>query len=120
MTTPAAITILGLGPGEWNDLTLQAYSLLSQAAQNQHTVCFRTFIHPTVEPLRNSLPGFRLESFDYLYDESTSGETLYEQIAEKVCSLAVQQPLIYDIRGQPLIGEISVHIILQKPRASVV
>ena len=117
MTTPAAITILGLGPGEWNELTLQAYSLLSRAAQNQQTVYFRTFIHPTVEPLRSAVPGLRLESFDYLYDESTSWETLYEQIAEKVCTLAAQQPVIYAVPGHPLIGETSVQLILQQAHA---
>src|SRR5215469_14038668 len=117
MTTPAAITILGLGPGGWNDLTLQAYNLLSQAAQNQQTVYFRTFIHPTVEPLRRTLPGLRLESFDYLYDESTSWETLYQQIAEKIYTLATEKPVIYAVPGHPLIGETSVQLILQQARA---
>src|SRR5438034_6735546 len=113
MATSAAITILGLGPGKWHDLTLQAYNLLSRAAQNQQTVYFRTFIHPTVEPLRSALPGLRLESFDDLYDESTSWETLYQQIAEKVCVLAAQQPVIYAVPGHPLTGETSVQLILQ-------
>ncbi len=113
MTPPAAITILGLGPGKWNDLTLQAFNLLSRATQNQHTVYFRTFIHPTVDPLRDALPGLQLESFDYLYDESISWETLYEQIAEKVCTLAAAQPVIYAVPGHPLIGETSVQLILQ-------
>ncbi len=113
MTPPAAITILGLGPGKWNDLTLQAFNLLSRATQNQHTVYFRTFIHPTVDPLRDALPGLQLESFDYLYDESISWETLYEQIAEKVCTLAAAQPVIYAVPGHPLVGETSVQLILQ-------
>jgi tetrapyrrole methylase family protein/MazG family protein len=114
VTTPAAITILGLGPGKWNDLTLQAYDLLSQGAQSQQTIYFRTFIHPTVEPLRDALPGLQLESFDYLYDKSTSWETLYQQIAEKICALATKEPVIYAVPGHPLVGETSVQLILQQ------
>ena len=30
----AAITIVGLGPGQWSDLTLQARAVLAQAAQD--------------------------------------------------------------------------------------
>jgi len=48
MTIPAAITILGLGPGRWTDLTLQAHNALSQAAKDQRTVYFRTLIPTTV------------------------------------------------------------------------
>jgi tetrapyrrole methylase family protein/MazG family protein len=114
MTIPAAITILGLGPGRWTDLTLQAHNVLSQAAKR--TVYFRTLIHPTVEPLRNALPDLHLESFDYLYNESTSWETLYQQIAEKVCALAVEQSVIYAVPGHPLVGETSVQLILQLAR----
>lgn len=114
MTTPAAITILGLGPGRWTDLTLQAHNVLLQAARDQRTVYFRTLIHPTVEPLCNALPDLHLESFDYLYNESTSWETLYQQIAEKVC--AMQQPVIYAVPGHPLVGETSVQLILQLAR----
>lgn len=116
MTIPTAITILGLGPGRWTDLTLQAHKVLSQAARDQRTVYFRTLIHPTVAPLRNALPDLRLESFDYLYNESTSWETLYQQIAEKVCALAMQQPVIYAVPGHPLVGETSVQLILQLAR----
>ena len=28
----ASITIVGLGPGQWSDLTLEAYRVLAQAA----------------------------------------------------------------------------------------
>ncbi len=85
MTTPAVITILGLGPGRYDDLTLQAHALLAQAARDGQTVYFRTLIHPTVEPIRQALPGLRIESFDSFYDESTDWDSLYSQIAEQVC-----------------------------------
>ena len=105
MTTPTAITILGLGPGRYDDLTLQAHALLEQAARDRQTVYFRTLIHPTVEPIRQAIPNLRIESFDPLYDESADWSSLYQQIAEKVCSLAAQQPVIYAVTGHPLVGE---------------
>src|SRR5712691_10218778 len=116
MTIPATITILGLGPGKWTDLTLQAYTVLAQAAKDQQTIYFRTLTHPTVEPLRKALPDLHLASFDYVYDESTDWETLYQRIAEEVCTLAAQQPVIYAVPGHPLVGETSVQLILQLAR----
>jgi len=116
MTTPSSITILGLGPGKWTDLTLQAHAVLAQASKDRQTIYFRTLTHPTVEPLRNALPDLRLASFDHVYDESTDWETLYQRIAEEVCTLATQQHVIYAVPGHPLVGETSVQLILQLAR----
>ncbi|HEX4207809.1 MAG TPA: nucleoside triphosphate pyrophosphohydrolase [Ktedonobacteraceae bacterium] len=115
MTTPT-ITILGLGPGSINDLTLEGYRLLEEAAQKQATVYFRTRIHPTVEALQERLPQLQIESFDSLYDESDDWHTLYEQIAAQVCAVAERGPIIYAVPGHPLIGESSVQIILKQTR----
>lgn len=109
----AAITILGLGPGSIQDLTLQARTLLAQAAEQQQTVYFRTVIHPTVEPLKTEIPNLQISSFDSLYEESVDWSTLYQRIAEEVCTLAGQHPLIYAVPGHPLIGESSVQIVLR-------
>jgi len=110
------ITILGLGPGNINDLTLQAHTLLTQAAQQQHTVYFRTLIHPTVEPLKQLLPNLQIESLDHLYDASEDWSTLYQQIAQTICNRATQHVLIYAVPGHPMIGEASVQLILQMAR----
>lgn len=109
----AAITILGLGPGAIHDLTLQACNVLAQAAEQQQIVYFRTVIHPTVEPLQAELPTLQITSFDSLYEESADWSTLYQQIAEEVCTRAAQQPIIYAVPGHPLIGESSVQIVLR-------
>lgn len=116
MTTPAAITILGLGPGRYEDLTLEAHRLLEQAAKENRTVYFRTLIHPTVEPLKSAIPNLQITSFDSLYDESTDWETLYSRIAEELYALALQQPILYAVPGHPLVGESSVHLLLQLTR----
>src|SRR6266566_5008628 len=112
-----SITIVGLGPGQWSDLTLQAHTVLTEAAADDKTVYFRTLIHPTVEPLKAEIPDLRIESFDRLYDESSNWDMLYQQIAEEICMLAEQQPVIYAVPGHPLIGEASVQRVLALARA---
>ncbi len=114
MTT--SITILGLGPGRWTDLTIEAHTILSQAAKDNKTIYFRTLIHPTIAPLKEQKPNLQMESFDRLYDESADWDTLYQQIAEELCTLATQEPIIYAVPGHPLVGEASVQLLLQLAR----
>ncbi len=109
---PAAITIVGLGPGQLADLTISARAILEQAAVSSQHVYFRTTIHPIVTPLRELLPALHIESFDRLYDASGNWETLYTEIAEELCTLAAQQPVIYAVPGHPLVGEGSVPPVL--------
>ena len=117
MAISTAITILGLGPGRWDDLTLQARALLEQAASDNRTVFFRTLIHDTVEPLKLEIPNLRITSFDSFYNEATSWDTLYQRIAQEICTLAEQQPpVLYAVPGHPLIGEATVQLILQQAR----
>ena len=117
MAISTAITILGLGPGRWDNLTLQARALLEQAASDNRTVFFRTLIHATVEPLKLEIPNLRITSFDSFYNEATSWDTLYQRIAQEICTLAEQQPpVLYAVPGHPLIGEASVQLILQQAR----
>ncbi len=117
MTTSAAITILGLGPGRWEDLTLQARAVLDQAASDKRTVFFRTLIHATIEPLKHEIPNLRITSFDSFYDEATNWDILYQRIAHEICTLAEQHPpVLYAVPGHPLIGEATVQLILQQAR----
>ncbi len=112
----AAITILGLGPGDIGDLTVQARAILTQAAEQHQTVYFRTVIHPTVEQLVTAMPTLEIISFDHFYEESVNWSTLYQQIAEEVCGLAAQRPIVYGVPGHPLIGELSVQLVLRLAR----
>ena len=117
MTTSTAITILGLGPGRWEDLTIQARALLEQAASDKRAVFFRTLIHPIIEPLKHEIPNLRITSFDSFYDEATNWDTLYQRIAQEICTQAEQHPpVLYAVPGHPLIGEASVQLILQQAR----
>jgi tetrapyrrole methylase family protein / MazG family protein len=117
MTTSTAITILGLGPGHWDDLTLQARALLEQAASDNTIVYFRTLTHPTIEPLKREIPNLRMESFDSFYKELSDWNTLHQRIAKEICTLAEHHPpVLYAVPGHPLIGEASVQLILQQAR----
>lgn len=115
-TITPAITILGLGPGNWDDLTIQARSILEQATQTQTPVCFRTLVHPTVEPLRVAFPDIQITSFDDFYDESDNWEKLYQRITDSLCEQAARQSVIYAVPGHPLIGELTVQLLLKQAR----
>jgi tetrapyrrole methylase family protein / MazG family protein len=114
--TTTAITILGLGPGRIDDLTLRAYDVLQKAAAAGQTIYCRTLIHPTVPLLKERIPDLQMQSYDRLYEEATDWSTLYQQIAEDVCTLAAQQAVIYAVPGHPLVAETSVEIVLQMAR----
>lgn len=114
--TMADITILGLGPGKLDELTLEARNVLAHAVARSQTIYFRTLIHPVTAPLKMELPEIQVESFDSFYDEAEDWSTLYQRIAEKLCTLAAQQPLIYAVPGHPLVGEISVQHVLKLAR----
>src|SRR5215469_1276884 len=117
MTSSTAITILGLGPGKWEDLTLQALAVLEQAAKDQKTVFFRTLIHPIIEPLKQALPDLHITSFDPLYDEATHWHALYQRIALEICNRAEPYPpVLYAVPGHPMIGDTSVQCILREAR----
>ena len=110
------ITIVGLGPGRWDALTIEARDVLAQAAREQQPVYLRTLVHPVSEAIKQHLPDLRMESFDRFYEEAERWETLYIALAEEVCRLAEQEPVIYALPGDPLVGEASVPVILRLAR----
>jgi tetrapyrrole methylase family protein/MazG family protein len=57
-----------------------------------------------------------MESFDYLYEAAADWGTLYQQIADAVCTRAAQRPIIYAVPGHPLLGESSVLLLLKQAR----
>ncbi|MFC1996484.1 nucleoside triphosphate pyrophosphohydrolase [Chloroflexota bacterium] len=94
-----SITLLGLGPGDADLLTRQAWQIL----QNAKEIFLRTRQHPTVLDLPANLTVF---SFDYLYEELDSFEEVYAQIIEKVLELGKRsEGVIYAVPGHPLIAE---------------
>jgi tetrapyrrole methylase family protein/MazG family protein len=107
----AEMVILGLGPGRWEDVTLEARAALEQAASDKQVVYFRTLRHPTVEAIQARYPGLVARSFDALYERSDTWDSLYGEMARQLCAAAQEQqggPLLYAVPGHPLVGERSV------------
>src|SRR5512139_3582641 len=95
----AQITILGLGPGDPDLLTRQAWQLLESLPE----IYLRTRHHPTVAGFPASL---KVHSFDDLYDSATSFDHVYAQIVEQVVHLSKHpQGVVYAVPGHPYIAE---------------
>jgi len=102
------ITIVGLGPGNPNHLTREAWELLSQADR----VYLRTARHPTVASLP---PHLVIHTFDQLYETLPDFGSVYDTIAEQIVMLGRRpQGVIYAVPGHPMIGESSVQCILAR------
>ena len=67
------ITLLGLGPGDPDKLTREAWDVLTSAGQ----VWLRTKQHPTVASLP---PALAIHSFDELYENGDSFDEVYSRI----------------------------------------
>jgi len=95
----SGITLLGLGPGNPNQLTREAWETLSSADE----VWLRTRQHPTV----NSMPSsVTLHSFDEFYENGESFDQVYDAIVQKVLELGRRpQGVIYAVPGHPFVAE---------------
>ena len=93
------ITLLGLGPGNPDQLTREAWNVLSSADE----VWLRTRQHPTISALPSTLS---VHSFDDLYENGESFEQVYETIVEKILELGGRpQGVIYAVPGHPFVAE---------------
>jgi len=100
------ITIVGLGPGSIEDLSLKAWRKL----ENASTVYLRTKHHPCVSELPDHLT---CHSFDDLYDSLDKFEEVYTTIAARVVDIAQKEgDIIYAVPGDPLVGESTVTRLL--------
>ncbi|WP_448574796.1 MazG family protein [Thermomicrobium sp.] len=104
MALPARLTIVGLGPGALDALTLAA-----RAALGEGPVLLRTRQHPIVSFFAESRSW---DSCDDLYERATSFSELYAEIARRVLSRARAGPLVYAVPGHPLVGEATVRQLL--------
>jgi tetrapyrrole methylase family protein/MazG family protein len=105
------IVVVGLGPGRWDDVTLEAERALTTASH----IVFRTLRHPTVDDLRQRRPDIAISSFDDLYERAESFAALYPEMVERLIALAGEtQPVVYAVPGHPLIAEESVRRLRQR------
>jgi tetrapyrrole methylase family protein/MazG family protein len=109
------ITLLGLGPGDPDLLTRQAWQTLRDASlQEAGEIYLRTRQHPVVAGLP---AGLELHSFDDLYAQGGSFEDVYAQIVEKVLELGRRpQGVIYAVPGHPYVAEATAPEIARRAR----
>lgn len=102
------IDIIGLGPGAYGQLTVEALALL----EDERTNYFRTAVHPVVTKLEEK--GITFKSFDHLYEESENFDAVYHTIAETLVEKAEKgESFIYAVPGNPLFAEQSVRILIE-------
>ncbi|MDQ7033440.1 MAG: nucleoside triphosphate pyrophosphohydrolase [Anaerolineae bacterium] len=92
------ITIVGLGPGSVDDLSLKAWRTL----ENAEKVYLRTERHPCVPQLPQNTT---YKSFDALYESIEAFEDVYAKITETLLKAAKSGAVVYAVPGDPLVGE---------------
>jgi tetrapyrrole methylase family protein/MazG family protein len=94
------VTIVGLGPGDWEAVPPASRRLL----QEERPVVVRTVRHPAAAALAEKRPVI---SCDDLYESAAQLRDVYHSIAERVLALA-ESDVVYAVPGGPGIGERSV------------
>lgn len=103
------LIIIGLGSGDYKQLTLSAVEQLKSA----DLLIFRTEKHPTVEYIKSL--GLSFVTCDDIYDSAETFEDTYMGICQRVVErLAEDIAVVYAVPGHPLVAEKSVELLLQK------
>lgn len=109
------IVILGLGPGDWNTLTMGAW----QTLQDGGRIFLRTEQHPVVKILREKEIDF--QTFDFLYENKENFAAVYRGIADALFEAAQKcdpaKKIVYAVPGHPMMAEESVQILLKEAPA---
>ncbi len=105
------IIIIGLGPGDYESLTLKTLNIMKKA----QCLVLRTEKHPLVEKLKDE--GLKFCSCDDIYDSSESFEEVYDRISQRVLDLAKEKEyVVYAVPGHPFAAERSVQLIIEKSK----
>ncbi|MBA3869393.1 MAG: nucleoside triphosphate pyrophosphohydrolase [Anaerolineae bacterium] len=102
------LTLLGLGPGEVDDLSRRAWRTLKQAK----TVIVRTSQHNCVPCLPQG-EDITYQYCDDLYESIPAFADVYAAIVERVMTAARKGDVVYAVPGDPLVGESTILKLLQ-------
>ncbi len=106
----AGITILGLGPGDVKQLTIEAKDWLDQLDE----IYLRTTHHPVAQNLPARVV---VHSFDHFYESFDSFEDVYQHIVDEVLDLGARpHGVTYAVPGNPLVAEATGPEILRRAR----
>ena len=103
------ITVVGLGSGNADQLTLGVWRKLQETAHRY----VRTDKHPMMGLFTDhQLP---YESFDFLYEQLDAFPDVYEAITEALLKEAhAKQALIYAVPGHPMVAERTVQLLRER------
>ncbi len=102
------ISVVGLGPGDINALTIGTVEIL----KTSKNIFLRTIKHPTVKYLEEKKINFK--TYDNVYDKSESFDDVYKVIAEDLIKQHEELgDVVYAVPGHPLVAEKSVSILLK-------
>ncbi|WP_261381115.1 SAM-dependent methyltransferase, partial [Bacillus paralicheniformis] len=102
------ITVVGLGAGDMNQLTLGVYKRLTQA----EVLYVRTKDHPLIEDLKKEIA--EIHFFDEVYEKHDQFEDVYEEIVERLFEEAKQRDVLYAVPGHPFVAEKTVQLLLER------
>ncbi|KEK22098.1 nucleoside triphosphate pyrophosphohydrolase [Bacillus gaemokensis] len=108
------ITVLGLGAGELDQLTMGVYRKIKETDH----MYIRTKEHPVIEELEKE--GITYTAFDNVYEAHDTFEIVYETIANTLLERAKGKEIIYAVPGHPLVAERTVQLLLQKGKSEQV
>lgn len=100
------LTIVGLGPGSKDYLTLEALDCITEA----ELVYVRTMKHPVMSYLQEK--GGQFEGYDHFYEEGQKFEEVYQGIADDVMKKLEISDVIYAVPGNPFVAESTVEILI--------
>jgi tetrapyrrole methylase family protein/MazG family protein len=102
------ITIVGLGPGGGEKLTVEAWKHL----QSIEILYLRTNLIPVAADLPT---GLQVESFDYLFEGDTSTHQAVEEIVASILNLGKSENgVTYGVPGSPFVAEETVRAMLAR------
>lgn len=105
----STITIVGLGYGDENSLSIGTWKMLQQG----DSLFLRTADHPIAPWLTTK--GLTFNTFDQIYEKYDTFAPVYEEIKEQLIGLAlVQGDIIYAVPGHPMVAERTVQLLLQE------
>ncbi|WP_339834377.1 nucleoside triphosphate pyrophosphohydrolase [Paenibacillus sp. FSL R7-0272] len=108
----AALTVVGLGSGDADQLTLGIIKKMKHAA----TLYVRTLDHPVLNDLQQE--GLEMTSFDTIYESKSSFPEVYDEIANQLIDAARSSDagteIVYAVPGHPMVAEASVRLLKER------
>ncbi len=102
------ITVVGLGAGDMDQLTIGIHKLLTKA----DTLYVRTKDHPLIEELEKETKNIRF--FDDIYEKHDQFEAVYEEIADILFEAARREDVVYAVPGHPFVAEKTVQLLTER------